>query len=136
VKRALLIVRLAWFLGGVFILMGLAEFVVRIRDFDGIWPIAFWVVTLCGGGTMILVGTFVVRDRPWQSFALVAGGGVIASVASAWTLLLPLLAVTLVVLTLKRTHEALAEPVSRTRRRDRGRRRPNTARRNSPRAAP
>jgi len=44
------IVRLAWFLGVVFLLMGLAELGVRILDFDGTWPIAFWVITLLVAG--------------------------------------------------------------------------------------
>ncbi|HVF78525.1 MAG TPA: hypothetical protein VNA28_09525 [Solirubrobacteraceae bacterium] len=106
------IIRLAWFLGVVVILMGLAELVVRIVDYDGLVPIAFWVVTLCGGGTLILVGTFVVTDRRWRSFALVALGCLLAAVGSAWTVLLPLLAITLLVLSLQRTRQA-ARPAAR-----------------------
>ncbi|MGH8867699.1 MAG: hypothetical protein ACRDYU_06870 [Actinomycetes bacterium] len=95
--------RLAWFLGVTFIVFGIAE-VVRVIGWGG-GGLAFWFLSLCGGGTMILIGSFVVTRRAWLSIALVTVGSLAASLATAWTVILPLLAMTLLVLTMLRPRE-------------------------------
>ena len=96
---------LAWFLGVVFILFGIAE-VIRVVGWGG-GGLAFWFLSLCGGGALILLGTFVVTQRPWLSLTLVIVGCLAATIATMWTLILPVLAMTLLVLTLLRSRRDL-----------------------------
>jgi hypothetical protein len=91
--------RLALLLGAVFILAGIAETVRAIRSGDG--GIPFWFGSLCGGGTLILVGTFALSQRVWLSFVLTTVGCLAAAIATMWTIILPLLAVLLLVLALR-----------------------------------
>jgi len=94
---------LALLLGVAFILDGIAETVRVVTSGDG--GLAFWFLSLCGGGTLILIGMFVV-NRPWSSFALIAVGCLGATLATAWTIVMPLLTATLVTLALVRAGEA------------------------------
>ena len=96
---------LAWVLGVVFILFGLAE-VVRVIGWGG-GGLAFWFLSLCGGGTLILIGSFVVTQRQWLSSTLVIIGCLAATIATMWTLILPILAMALLVLTLLRSRKDL-----------------------------
>jgi hypothetical protein len=91
---------LALVLGIVFILTGIAETVRAVRSGDGGLP--FWFGSLCGGGTLILVGAFSLSRRRWLSFSLTAIGCLAAATATMWTLVLPLLATLLLVLALLR----------------------------------
>jgi len=88
---------LAWFLGAVFILLGIAE-VIRVVGWGG-GGLAFWFLSLCGGGALILVGTFVTTRRRWLSLTLVTIGCLAAANAAIWTVILPILALVLLVLT-------------------------------------
>jgi hypothetical protein len=92
--------RLALVLGIIFILDGIAETIRAIRSGDG--GIPFWFGSLCGGGTLILVATFALARRPWLAFCLTAIGCLAAATATMWTLVLPLFATLLLVLTLLR----------------------------------
>jgi hypothetical protein len=92
--------RLALVLGIVLILDGIAETVRAISSGDG--GLVFWFGSLCGGGALILFGTFAVSRRLWLSFCLTAAGCLAAAIASAWTIILPLLATLLLVLALLR----------------------------------
>ena len=103
--------RLALLLGAVFILAGIAETVRALRSGDGGLP--FWFGSLCGGGTLILVGTFALSRRVWLSFILTAVGCLAATIATMWTIILPLLSVLLVVLTLRWAVQA-SEPTAST----------------------
>lgn len=100
---------LAWLLGVVFIALGVVEVAVRLvseEPVDSV-AVAFWLVTLCGGGALVLVG--VTRPRGW-SFALVALGCFLGGLATAWTVVLPILAVTLLVLAFAGGGHASAAP--------------------------
>jgi hypothetical protein len=108
VKRDRVVRRLASFLGILFLLFGIAE-VIRVVGWGGS-GLAFWLLSLCGGGALILIGTFGVQGRPWLSCTLVAVGCLAAAVATMWTLILPILALTLLVLTLLRSGEAATPP--------------------------
>lgn len=96
--------RLAWILGIVFVGCGIAESIRVVVSGDG--GLAFWFLSLCGGGALILLGSFVVKGRPWLSFTLVAIGCLVAGNATVWTLVLPVLALALLVLTFHRSREA------------------------------
>jgi len=97
---------LAWFLGVVFILLGIAE-VIRVVGWGG-GGLVFWFLSLCGGGALILVGTFVTSQRQWLSLTLVTIGCLAAANAAIWTLILPILAMTLLVLTVVRSRRSAA----------------------------
>jgi hypothetical protein len=95
---------LALVLGVVFILLGIAETVRAIRSGDGGLP--FWFGSLCVGGVLILIGTFALSRNVWLSFSLTAAGSLAAANATMWTIILPLLAAVLLVLTLLRAVRA------------------------------
>jgi hypothetical protein len=103
---------LAWILGVVFIVLGLVEVAVRLASdeaVDGV-AVAFWLTMLCGGGALVLVGSFVVDRTSGWSFALVALGCFLGGLATAWTVVLPILAVTLLVLAYAGGKPAAARP--------------------------
>jgi hypothetical protein len=81
-----------------FIILGIAETVRAARGGTGGVP--FWFGSLCGGGTLILVGTFALWRRTWLSFSLTALGSTAVVIATMWTIILPLVAALLVVLAL------------------------------------
>lgn len=90
---------LAWFLSAVFIILGTVEVGVRVvtSDSDGLW---FWFLSLCRGGAMIAAGTIIGKRRRWASATLVILGGLAAILATAWTVILPILTLTLITLTI------------------------------------
>jgi hypothetical protein len=83
--------------GGGFVILGIVELVTRL---DAPLPLLFWLPTLWGGGTLVLIGMFGADDRPAQSVALVVVGTIVGLLASAWTILMPLLGITLIFLTI------------------------------------
>jgi hypothetical protein len=91
---------LALVLGAGFIVLGLAETIYAARGHTGGVP--FWFGSLCGGGTLILVGTFALSRRNWLSFSLTALGSIAAAAATMWTIILPLVTAVLVALALIR----------------------------------
>ena len=93
--------RLTIGLGVLYILAGIAETIRAVVTGDG--GIPFWFGTLCGGGTAILLGILVYRDRPRVYAALVVVGAFAGMMATMWTLLVPLLAIAVIILTLQRT---------------------------------
>lgn len=90
--------RLALVLGMVFIAAGMVETVEAVRDGDG--GIGYWFGTLCGGGALILVGTFALQKARWLGFAVTAVGCLAGSIGTAWTLFVPVFALALIVLAL------------------------------------
>ncbi len=101
---------LGWFVGVTFILFGAIEVVVRAASDDPFETgvVALFVAMLCGGGALVLVGSFVVPRPSWTAFALVAVGCALGSLLTVWTLLLPIAAVTLVVLSIPSNDDAVA----------------------------
>lgn len=101
---------LAWVVGIAFIVFGIIEVGVRVVSPDPIEvdALAFWFLSLCGGGALVLVGSFLVTRPVWVSFALVAIGCLAGSVATMWTLLLPVLALAVLVLAVPRGGEQVA----------------------------
>jgi hypothetical protein len=83
--------------GGGFLALGVAELVARLDD---PLPLLFWLPTLWGGGMLVLVGVFGMDYRPALSTALVVVGTVVGLLASVWTILMPVLGLTLIALTI------------------------------------
>jgi len=86
--------------GGGFLVLGGAELVTRLDD---PLPLLFWLPTLWGGGVMVLIGVFRMTAQPTLSIALVVVGTAAGLLASVWTILMPVLGLTLVVLTILNT---------------------------------
>lgn len=80
--------------GGAYSVFGLGELVTHL---DEPASLLFWLPTLWGGGALVLYGTFA---RAEVLAKTVIAGAVLGSVATAWTLILPVLAIALVVLVL------------------------------------
>ncbi|HEX6724957.1 MAG TPA: hypothetical protein VF073_06900 [Gaiella sp.] len=78
--------------------LGVAELVTHL---DEPVSLVFWVPTLFGGGALVLLGVFRLTAPAWRSILLVSTGAAAASLATAWTLVLPLVAVVLVVLVVR-----------------------------------
>jgi hypothetical protein len=88
--------KLAVSLGCLFVALGIAETIRAVRSGDGgIW---FWFGSLVGGGTLVIGGWRLRRRWPGWSAALVAIGSLAGTIATMWTLVVPLAALTLVVL--------------------------------------
>ena len=93
-------------LGVLYVLAGVAETVRAVRSGDGGVP--FWFGSLVGGGSLVLLGTFL-RSRDSRAGAPVVIAGCLAGVlATAWTLVVPVLALVLVVLVVQETGPAAA----------------------------
>jgi len=91
---------LGGFLGIGFFVMGLVESAIAINGSDDI--VYFWFPALCGGGLLILLGVFKVLQPAWLSAGFVTVGAVTGGIAMAWTLIVPLLALALIVLVWRR----------------------------------
>jgi hypothetical protein len=66
------------------------------RSGDG--GLVFWFGSLVGGGTLVLVGHLGLRSRPGIAFAALLVGAAAGSLATMWTLIIPVLALLLVFL--------------------------------------
>ena len=86
--------------GVVLLVLGVAELVTHL---DEPLSLFFWLPSLWGGGALVLVGVFRATARPWLSAAFVIIGAFLGLPATDWTVLMPVLLLTLVVLTVVRT---------------------------------
>jgi hypothetical protein len=86
--------------GVVFLVLGIAELVTHL---DEPLSLFFWLPSLWGGGDLVLIGVFRTSARPRLSDVLVITGALLGFLATVWTVLMPVLLVTLVVLTIVRT---------------------------------
>jgi hypothetical protein len=87
--------------GIVFIVLGVVEVAVRVLSSDPIdtQAVVYWFVALCGGGTLVLLGGFAI-SRPGWALASVVIGCLMGMIATIWTVLLPVAALALVVLSI------------------------------------
>lgn len=92
---------LAWGLGIVFVALGVVEVAVRVLSSEPIdtEAVVYWLVALCGGGTLVLLGSFVIT-RPAWALAAVVLGCLMGMIATIWTLVLPVAALALVILSI------------------------------------
>ena len=81
--------------GGGLILLGVAEFVVRL---DEPGTLLFWLPTLWGGGGLVLLGVFGNGGSARRSMLLVTLGALLGFLPTAWTVVMPMLSIVLVVL--------------------------------------
>jgi hypothetical protein len=79
------------------ILLGIAEVIGRLDEPGPLW---FWLPTLWGGATLILVGGFVSTENRILSRALVVAGCALGLLPSMWTLVMPVLLITVIFRTL------------------------------------
>jgi hypothetical protein len=93
------------FLGVLYVAAGIAETIRAIVTGDG--GIPFWFGSLVGGGAMILIGSLAFRSRPRLSSTLVVVGSLVGVIATAWTLVVPLLALIVIGLTLLKTRDEM-----------------------------
>lgn len=84
--------------GGGLILLGVAEFVVRL---DEPGPLLFWLPTLWGGGGLVLLGVFGNGGSARRSVGLVTLGALLGFLPTIWTVVIPILSMVLVVLVLQ-----------------------------------
>jgi hypothetical protein len=91
--RAVWTRRLSLALGVVYAVALVAESVAHLDD-----GLAFWFGTLFVATTLVLVGTLRPTRNPFVSGGLVALGAAVGMLPTAWTLVVPLFAVVVVVL--------------------------------------
>ena len=99
---------LTLFVGVLYIVAGIAETTRAIVTGDG--GIPFWFGSLVGGGALILLGALAFRHRPWLSCSLITVGCIAGILATMWTLVIPLIALTVIVLAVLRTGEEIDRP--------------------------
>jgi len=68
--------------------------------------LAFWLAFLVGGGALVLIGSFVLGSRPVLSAALTSVGALAGAVAIFWSVIVPVVALALVVLSIVRARGA------------------------------
>ena len=91
-------------LGLGYIGLGIGETVEHMGELS----LFFWFPVLCGGGVLVLIGVFKVVSPAWASIALVVAGALAGGMAAAWTLVAPILSITLIVLMVIRRIEVEA----------------------------
>jgi hypothetical protein len=92
--------KLGGFLGAGFFIFGVIESGIALASESVI--VLFWLPALCGGGAAIVAGTYTLREPLWLSKALIIVGACSGALATAWTLIVPLAAAALIVLTVSR----------------------------------
>lgn len=84
--------RLSLIWGLLLLLFGVAE-VWTHRDASA-WALAFWGGTLLGGGALVLTGRRLMPTRPGLGLGALGLGTLGGMLATAWTLVMPLLGLT------------------------------------------
>lgn len=92
-------------LGLIYVAFGIAEVIAHRTD--TVAALLFWGVSLLGGGGLVLSGVLTWSAHPRSSTALVVIGAALGMTATAWTVLIPLLAIVVIVLAV-REHGTLA----------------------------
>lgn len=90
--------------GGVYVVFGIGEVAAHV---DEPGSLVFWVLSLLGGGALVLYGVF---GRDGVSTRLVVAGALLGIVGTAWTLIVPVLSMVLVVLTFHNAQRPPAAP--------------------------
>jgi hypothetical protein len=82
-------------LGGLLVVVGIAETVRLIRSGDGgFW---FWFPTLVGGGALVVAGTLILPRSPLLGRVLTTVGALAGMLPTMWTLVVPILLGVLIV---------------------------------------
>lgn len=88
------------FLGCLLLAAGVAETIRVVRSGDG--GLLFWFGTLVGGGVLVLAGTLLLPRRPGHGFVLITVGCVAGLLPTAWTVVVPMMLVVLIVVSGRR----------------------------------
>lgn len=95
-----------WFglgLGVLLIADGIGETIRLMRSGDGgFW---FWFPTAVGGGLLVVAGTLLRSRRPIPGFVLTVIGCVVGIPPTLWTVIVPMLLITLIIVSAKHTAE-------------------------------
>lgn len=77
---------------------------------SGLWPSFWddsstsdrivWIALLVGGGLVLLTGLRISNRSPWPAAILISIGALAGALATFWTILTPIVAITLVVLSI------------------------------------
>lgn len=99
VRNALLV--LGGLAGAAFVVAGVLGLVLP-RNTEGmsISEEVMWFAMLVGGGVLVLAGLRLFLRSPWVAAVLVSVGAVAGSLPLFWTVVLPLMAIALVVLSI------------------------------------
>jgi uncharacterized membrane protein (UPF0136 family) len=97
-------------LGTLFVFCGIYEVITHRNESAGV--LAFWGLSLLGGGALVLVGTLVRRlpTRRPLGLALLTIGALAATNATLWTLIVPIFAIVTVVAAYRDTTRKSAQP--------------------------
>ena len=94
--------RLGWVTAGAYLLIGL---VVGLLPYHwkeaGVADQVLWVVLIAGGGLLLITGLRSFEHSAWRGATLVSLGGVAGAVPLFWTLVGPLAAIALIVLSIR-----------------------------------
>jgi len=91
--------RTALALGTLYLALGVLE-VVTHRD-DSVAALLFWATSLLGGGSVVLAGWATWSRRPLPGMVLVVLGAVMGFVATAWTVVVPVLMIAVIGLSVR-----------------------------------
>lgn len=75
-------------------MLGVGELTTRL---DEPAPLLFWLPTLWGASALVFIGAFRIRQKPRLAKILILLGSFLGLPASAWTLLMPILILALIV---------------------------------------
>ena len=104
-RLAMLTRWLAILLAAVYAVAGL---IGVFADIEPTRDAVFFVGLLWGGALLIAVGLFAVRSPAWSAAALVSVGALAGALAWFWSVVVPIAAIALVVLTVVQTRRAMA----------------------------
>jgi hypothetical protein len=86
---------LGLWLGAVYLVFGVIE--VYTHRSDTVGALAYWGISLLGGGALVVAGSLLRVTNRTQGLALLTVGVLIATSATLWTLLIPVVALVTVV---------------------------------------
>jgi hypothetical protein len=95
-------------IGAAFVTLGVAELVTHLDD-----PISllFWLPALWGGGALVLLAVFRLQARPALSLAFALLGSFTGLLATAWTVVMPVLLFAFVAVVIVQASRRLPAPV-------------------------
>ncbi len=94
-------------IGGVFLALGVAELVTHL---DEPLSLFFWLPSLWGGGALVLVGVFGSAAGPRLSLGFMILGALLGLLATAWTVVMPVLVLVFLVLVIVQARRGSPTP--------------------------
>jgi hypothetical protein len=94
-------------IGAVFLALGVAELVTHL---DEALSLFFWLPSLWGGGALVLVGVFGSAAGPRLSLGCMILGALLGLLATAWTVVMPVLVLVFLVLVIVQARRGSPTP--------------------------